>query len=154
MDTGPAILDTDTLSELGRGNHQVRERAVAYLKSFGCLTTTAVTVFERLRGYRLAIRQGKPFEPHLKAFELLVSTCVVLPFDGEAAGVAARIWSSVGQSGRRELGDVLIAAIAISRRLPLITRNRKDFEHLSRESGMELSLLDWTRAARRPSSLS
>jgi predicted nucleic acid-binding protein len=46
----PAVLDTDTLSELSRGNSIVRARAAAYLAEFGRLTITAVTVFERLRG--------------------------------------------------------------------------------------------------------
>jgi hypothetical protein len=50
MEVGPVVLDTDTLSELCRGNLKVRTRAAAYLHSYGRLTTTAVTVFERLRG--------------------------------------------------------------------------------------------------------
>ena len=58
----PVVLDTDTLSELSRGNRVVGARAAVYLAEFGRLTITAVTVFERLRGYRAAIRAGKPFE--------------------------------------------------------------------------------------------
>ncbi len=77
----PVVLDTDTLSELSRGNILVKARAVSYLAEFGRLTITAVTVFERLRGYRAAIRAGKPFERQLQAFEALVANCVVLPFD-------------------------------------------------------------------------
>ena len=145
----PAILDTDTLSELARGNLQVKARASAYLATFGRLTTTAVTVFERVRGYRLAIREGRPFESQLKTFEVFVAASNVLPFDGDAAGVAARIWSAVSRSRRLALGDILIAAIAISRRLPLVTRNQRDFEHLSEQTGLKLSLLDWTRPSRR-----
>lgn len=143
-----AILDTDTLSELARGNLQVRSRAAEYLATFGRLTTTAVTVFERVRGYRLAIRRGRPFESQLKTFEVLVAESNVLPFDGDAASVAARIWSAVSRSRRQELGDILIAAIAISRRLPLVTRNRRDFENIVEDAGMKLPLLDWTRSAK------
>jgi hypothetical protein len=43
----PVVLDTDTLSELSRGNAVVRARAAAYLAEFGRLTITAITVFER-----------------------------------------------------------------------------------------------------------
>ena len=143
----PAILDTDTLSELGRGNLQVRRRALGYLSVFGRFTTTAVTVFERLRGYRLAIREGRPFEPQLKAFEMLVATSIVLPFDDEAARVAAVIWAAVSRSRRRHLGDILISAIAICRGLPIVTRNRRDFESLSKDAGMALRIWDWTRPA-------
>ena len=61
-DAEPVLLDTDTLSELSRGNTRVCERALAYLSRFGRLTITAITVFERLRGYRLAIRNGRPYQ--------------------------------------------------------------------------------------------
>lgn len=49
MVSGAAILDTDTLSELSRGNLRVQEQARRYLEEEGRLTITAVTVFERLR---------------------------------------------------------------------------------------------------------
>ena len=75
----PVVLDTDTLSELSRGNAIVKARAAAYLVEFGRLTITAVTVFERLRGYRAAIRAGKPFERQLEAFEALVAIAWCCP---------------------------------------------------------------------------
>jgi len=146
MEREPAVLDTDTLSELSRGNSAVRERALAYLARFGRLTVTAITVFERLRGYRLALREGKPFERQMQAFEALVANCIVLPFDQEAAGVAAQILSAATRSQRQHLGDILIAAVAVSRQLPLVTRNRRDFERITRASGVDLRLVDWSRA--------
>lgn len=149
MDDEPVVLDTDTLSELSRGNPLVRERALAYLAGFGRLTITAVTVFERLRGYRIAIRDGKPFERQLHAFEALVANCIVLPFDQAAAGVAADIWSCAARSQRQQLGDILIAAVAVSRQLPLVTRNKKDFEQLIKASGVGLRLVDWSKASQR-----
>ena len=146
MEHEPVVLDTDTLSELSRGHPIVRERALTYLAGFGRLTITAITVFERLRGYRLAIRDGKPFERQLQAFEALAANCIVLPFDQEAASVAAEIWSGATRSQRQHLGDILIAAIVVSRQLPLVTRNRRDFERITKPSGVELRLLDWSRA--------
>lgn len=145
MDQEPAVLDTDTLSELSRGNPFVRERALAYLAAFGRLTITAVTVFERLRGYRVAIRDGKSFEWQLHAFQALVADSIVLPFDQEAAEVAADIWSAATRSQRQQLGDILIAAVAMSRQLPLVTRNKRDFERLTGGSGAGLRLVDWSR---------
>jgi predicted nucleic acid-binding protein len=145
MEREPVVLDTDTLSELSRGNPVVRECALAYLAHFGRLTVTAVTVFERLRGYRLALREGKPFKRQLQAFDALVANCIVLPFDQEAAGVAAEIWSTATRSQRHHLGDILIAAVAVSRQLPLVTRNRRDFERIARASGVDLPLIDWSK---------
>jgi predicted nucleic acid-binding protein len=150
MNHEPAVLDTDTLSELSRGNPHVRGQALVYLNDFGRLTITAVTVFERLRGYRVAIRDGKPFERQMEAFEALVANCIVLPFDQEAARVAADIWSAVARRHRQQLGDILIASVAISRQLPLVTRNKQDFERLSKASGLDLRLLDWSGARRSP----
>ena len=140
----PVVLDTDTLSELSRGNRIVKARAADYLAEFGRLTITAVTVFERLRGYRAAIRAGKPFERQLQAFEALIANCVVLPFDVDAAAVAADIWSASTRSQRQQLGDILIAAVAVSRQIPLATRNKRDFQLLTRASGANLRLVDWT----------
>ena len=101
-------------------------------------------MFERLRGYRAAIRAGKPFERQLQVFEALVANCVVLPFDQEAAAVAADIWSASSPSRRRQLGDILIASVAVSRQIPLATRNTRDFRHLTKASGVNLRLVDWT----------
>ncbi|HUE84591.1 MAG TPA: PIN domain-containing protein [Vicinamibacterales bacterium] len=143
------VLDTDTLSELSRGNTLVKARAAAYLAKFGRLTITAVTVFERLRGYRAAIRVGKPFERQLQAFEALVANCVVLPFDQDAAAVAADIWSASPRNRRSKLGDILIAGVATSRQMPLATRNTRDFQQLTKASGISLRLVDWTLATPR-----
>jgi predicted nucleic acid-binding protein len=148
MEHGPVVLDTDTLSELSRGNPGVRERALVYLAGFGRLTVTAVTVFERLRGYRLAIRDGKPYERQLHAFEALVANCIVLPFDQDAARVAADLWAGVSRSQRQHLGDILIAAVAVSRQLPLVTRNKRDFEQITKPAGVDLRLVDWSTASR------
>jgi predicted nucleic acid-binding protein len=49
------------------------------------------------------------------------------------------------RSRRRELEDTLIAGIAASRRLPLVARNRRDFEGIARDAGLALDLLDWSR---------
>jgi predicted nucleic acid-binding protein len=145
MEHEPVVLDTDTLSELSRGNPVVRTRALSYLTQFGRLTVTSVTVFERLRGYRLALHDGKPFERQLQAFEALIARCIILPFDQDAATVAADLWSRVTRSQRQHLGDILIAAIAVSRQIPLVTRNRRDFERIVQPGGVDLRLVDWSK---------
>lgn len=141
----PVVLDTDTLSELSRGNQVVRSHAAAYLTEFGRLTITAVTVFERVRGYRAAIRLGKPFEAQFTAFQALVADSIVLPFDQDAAMVAADIWSASTRRLRAKLGDMLIASVAVSRQIPLATRNTRDFQQFIKASGVSLRLVDWTQ---------
>jgi predicted nucleic acid-binding protein len=144
MSPRPVVLDSDTLSELSRGHPRVSARADTHLRVHGRLTITGVSVFERLRGYRDALRAGKPFEEHLRKFEAFVATCRVLPVDETVAAEAAIIWGALGRRRRRALGDVLIAATASAHGLPLATRNRRDFEPMARIEGVELALVDWT----------
>jgi len=57
-----------------------------------------------------------------------------LPFDAEAARAYGLVYASVAAAGRRARGqravDLLIAATAVSARLPLYTKNPADFAHL------------------------
>lgn len=149
MTAEPVLLDTDTLSELSRANVNVTARARAYLLQHGRLTISSVTIFERLRGYRQALRAGKLFQKQLQAFETLVQSCVVLPFDEDAADVAATMWPACSRAQRQNLGDILIASIAVARQIPLVTRNRRDFEGLSKASSVNLRLVDWTAQTKR-----
>lgn len=54
--------------------------------------TISIIVFERLRGYRVAVRAGELLHPQQQAFEALVQTCLVLSFDDAAADVASTTW--------------------------------------------------------------
>lgn len=142
----PALLDSDTLSELSRGHPRILVRAAEYLARHGRLALSAVSVFERLRGYRAAIRAGRPFESQLRQFEMLAGSSLVLPVDARVADTAATIWASLPAHRRQATADILIAATACTHRLPLVTRNRRDFDPIGRVEGVALSLLDWSRA--------
>lgn len=142
---GPAILDSDTLSEISRGHPRVTDRARTYLEAHGRLTISAVSVFERLRGYRAAIRLGKPFEGHLRQFEMFAASCIVLPVDGLVADRAATIWAHLGARGKRAIGDSFIAATASAHGLALVTRNQRDFEPMVAVDGVDVLLLDWAK---------
>jgi len=107
------------------------------------------SVIERLRGYRSAIAAGSPFQRQLQAFDGLVQACVVLPVEEVAADVAATMWSGSARQARQSLGDLLIAAVAVARQPPLVTRNRRDFEMFATVSGARLSLLDWPKPSSR-----
>ncbi|MDQ4070866.1 MAG: type II toxin-antitoxin system VapC family toxin [Actinomycetota bacterium] len=57
-----------------------------------------------------------------------------LPFDSDAARAYGRVFASVMAAGRKARGsravDLLIAATALSAKLPLYTRNEDDFRAL------------------------
>lgn len=141
--TEPVLVDSDTLSELSRGNPSVVRAARGYLAAHGRLTISAITVFERLRGYRSAIRDGKPYAQHEQRFRAFVAVCRVLPVDLAVADHAADIWAMLGARKRKQLGDIFIAATASAHDLPLVTRNHCDFAAMTR--GKRVRLLDWTR---------
>ena len=143
--TGVVLLDSDTLSDLSRGHPRITRHAAAYLEAHGRLTLSAISVFERLRGYRAAIARGRPLDGHLRAFVLLGRASIVLPVDAGVADAAASIWAGVGARARGAVEDILIAATASANGIPLVTRNRRDFEPLARAAPVGLELLDWSR---------
>ena len=57
-----------------------------------------------------------------------------MPFDAEAARAYGRVYAAVARASREARGrratDLLIAATAAAAKLPLYTRNPKDFVHL------------------------
>ncbi len=134
MNDVPALLDSDTTSDLARAHPNVVRRAREYLEAHGRFTLSAVTVFERLRGYRAALRSGKRFEDHLRQFQAFSASSVVLPVDPRVHGQ---------HDGRAAVGDILIAATAKANDLPLVTRNRRDFQPMATIVG--IVLVDWSR---------
>lgn len=58
-----------------------------------------------------------------------------LPFDVDAARAYGQIYAATRAASRKPRGaramDLLIAAVALSRSLPLLTRNPDDFAHLA-----------------------
>lgn len=56
-----------------------------------------------------------------------------LPFDTECARAYGRVYAATrahGRSARRRLADLLIASVALANDLPVVTRNRADFDGL------------------------
>lgn len=144
MSIGACLVDSDTLSELSRGHARVTRNVRAYLAEHGRLAFSAVTVFERLRGYRSALAAGKPYHTYLQDFEALCRSSRVLPVDAAVADRAASYWAALPVRARRSLGDILIAATASVHGLALVTRNRKDFEPIAKiDAG--ITVKDWSR---------
>jgi predicted nucleic acid-binding protein len=139
------ILDTNVLSELMLA--QPEPLVMEWFARQSALTfyVTTVTRSEILLGIAL-LPAGKRRETLADAAEKMFQedfSGACLPFDESCAALYASIVADSRSSGVAiTTEDAQIAAIALSRKLPLATRNTKDFLHIA-----GLSLYNpWNRA--------
>ena len=128
------ILDTNVLSELmqQRANPLVRQ----WLDRQAELSvwTTSVTIFEIRYGIELLPKSRR--RASLEAeFERFIEDDIqgrIVPFDAQAATVAAGLMAQRQQMGRiGDLRDTMIAGIVIASHATLATRNTRHFDDLS-----------------------
>ena len=127
------ILDTNVISELMRDGASPVVQAWARTQNRDSLVTTTINIMELRGGVEklLASRRRRELDAALdRTFNEFFSGRI-LKFDIKAAYAAAE-W----QASRRRVGktipttDAQIAGIAISRRIPIATRDAYDFEGL------------------------
>lgn len=126
-----SLLDTDILSELFKGHTLVKTRAAEYIREHKRLTISHITRYEILKGLK-----AKKAQKQNDAFNKFCIHNTVLPITDDVIVKAADIYASLKEQG--ELisdGDILVAAIAITNNLVLITNNT---EHFSRVKDLQL----------------
>lgn len=132
----PSMLDTDILSEFLRGNPKVIAKVDEHLKEYGFISMSIITYYEVLNGllYKDARKQ-------LSKFEEFVELNKVIPLTLRMAKKAATIQADLRKKGT-EIGhtDTLIAGIAMTSELQLITNNT---DHFNRINGLEIA--NWTK---------
>ena len=120
-----AVLDTNVIIEIARGNDEVFEKVTALDNTF---YITSISKFE--------ILLGMPKKDEL----IWLETLIELPFDGKCAEMAAYLHKKLGEKGRpMSLRNLFIASIAITNGLPLITLDG-DFRVL-KELGFNMVVL-------------
>ena len=131
-----SMLDTDILSEFLRGNPKVIAKVDEHLKEYGFISLSIITYYEILNGllYKDARKQ-------LTRFEDFVGLNKVIPLTLPMAKAAAIIQADLRKKGT-EIGhtDTLIAGIAITSNLQLVTNNAV---HFKRIKGLEIE--NWTK---------
>lgn len=134
-----ALLDTDTYSEILKAVDPIVTRnATTYRQAQGVLTLSTVTVMEVIRGFQKNQSHGK-----LQSFLAAVALEEVLAFDRPAADLAGRIAGDLERVGRPiGVADPMIAAIALTRGLELVTGNTAHFQRIQ-QLGYPLMLADW-----------
>jgi tRNA(fMet)-specific endonuclease VapC len=123
----PALLDTDTLSEIMKGvDPQVQDNARRYLTAFHHFTFSIMTRYEILRGLkaRRATRQIARFEQRCQHSQ-------VLPLTDDIIVHAAEIYALLYQQGQLiSDADILIAATALQHNLVMVTENVNHFRRI------------------------
>lgn len=126
-----SMLDTDVLSEFLRGNPKVIEKVEEHVKEYGFVNLSIITYYEILNGllYKDARKQ-------LTRFEKFVELNKVIPLTLRMAKTAALIHAELRKKGT-EIGhtDTLIAGIALTSELQLVTNN---IDHFKRIKGLEI----------------
>ncbi len=135
----PALLDTDTVSEMLRGkNRSIAQRAADYRRQFGCYTVSAITVLEIIKGFAQAEREDRILD-----FCRRLSAEEVLPFDRDAAVIAGRIYGELERTGQTiGRADPMIAGVALRHALTLVTGNTEHYQRIA-VLGFPLKMSNW-----------
>jgi tRNA(fMet)-specific endonuclease VapC len=132
----PALVDTDILSEFLRGNLKVVENAGKYLEMFDTINFSIISYYEIMNGllYKDAKRQIKKFEDFAELNK-------ILPLTISATRLAAEVYADLKKTGQ-PIGhiDCLIAGIALTNQLQLVTNNT---DHFKRVKGLDL--INWSK---------
>ena len=132
----PALVDTDILSEFLRGTEIVVDNAKNYLENYDSINFSIITYYEILNGllYKDARKQ-------LKRFSDFAELNKILPLTLSATRRAAEIYANLRKKGE-PIGhtDCLIAGIALSNNLQLVTNN---IDHFKRIKGLEI--VNWLK---------
>jgi tRNA(fMet)-specific endonuclease VapC len=133
-----SLLDTDILSEVIKGVDQIVARnSNAYRLQFGRHTIATITVVEVVKGFQ------KKAPDRVDELVNRLANEEILPLGLEAAVLAGRIFADlerVGQTIGR--ADPIIAGVAISHGLVLVTGNTNHFERI-KALGYDLRLENW-----------
>ncbi|MBT0810137.1 type II toxin-antitoxin system VapC family toxin [Litoribacter ruber] len=130
----PALIDTDIVSYFLKGNEKVVTKFQEYLKSFDSINLSIITYYEVVSGLTF-----KNASKQLEVFEEFCSTAKVLNLTKESIRKSAEIYSVQRFKGEPiDDIDILIAGIALSLDLTLVTNNTKHFGRID-----ELKLENW-----------
>jgi tRNA(fMet)-specific endonuclease VapC len=134
-----ALLDTDIYSEVLKAVDQnVARNAAAYRRTNGFLTISVITVMEVIQGLQKVGGSNR-----IQAFRNAIAPEEFLPFDQDAADLAGRIAGGLDRVGRAiDRCDPMIAAVAITHGLELVTGNTSHYQRLH-QLGYPLTLVNW-----------
>ena len=131
----PALLDSDTLSEIMKGRNQlVLRNAGNYLREHSSFRFSIITRYEILRGLHT-----KDASRQMTAFLRQCRVSTIYPMTEEIVDRAAEIYGALHKKGRLiQDADILIAATALIHDLVLVTGNEDHFQRIR-----DLRFVNW-----------
>ncbi|MFP4421760.1 MAG: type II toxin-antitoxin system VapC family toxin [Desulfococcaceae bacterium] len=131
----PSLIDTDILSYFMKDMEPVVSRFQAYLEKMGKINLSIVTYYEIISGLK-----HKRSWKKLGFFQGFVEENRVLPLTPSSVGISSDVYANLRHQGCPiDNMDLLIAGVAISNGLVLVTHNKR---HFGRIDGLELA--DWS----------
>lgn len=122
------IVDTNVISESSKARPD--ENVLRWVATVERITLSSVTVLELASGIE-AVAQGKRRQALEGWLAGLMREAHVVPFDRDAALIAASLSGSLRRAGRSiGVHDLMIAATARAERLTIATRNVAHFKGL------------------------
>jgi len=130
------LIDTDILSLFFRKDSLVVAHFKEYLKQYDKINISIITYYEILSGLK-----HKNAEKQLDSFFEFVGYNSVLPLTEESAAISSDLYAELRKTGKQlDDIDILIAGIALSNGMMLVTRNTKHFDRIE-----SLKIIDWSK---------
>ena len=120
------LVDTDILIDVARGVEQAVEYLMAWEERSG-IAVSAITYMELLVGCRNK-REQRAVEAFVRRFD-------VVPLDEDITDMAIALLRHYRLSHGLLIADALIAATAMAREIPLVSKNQRDYRFIE---GLEL----------------
>lgn len=133
----PVLVDTDILSQFFRNNHNVVLNFKNYLARHEKINLSIITYYEILSGlkHRDALKQ-------LDSFLEFAKHNAILPLTEEAIMISSDLYANLRKAGKTiDDIDILIAGVALSNNLVLVTNNEAHFRNIER-----LEILNWSKS--------
>jgi tRNA(fMet)-specific endonuclease VapC len=130
----PSLIDTDIFSFILKKDKSVLENALKYQEKFQKFNISIITYYEVLSGLKYLGASSK-----IAKLEHFIRHNNLIGIDKEAVRSAANIYAYLLQEGLIiSQADILIAGIAKSKNLVLVTNNISHFERIP-----ELVIENW-----------
>jgi tRNA(fMet)-specific endonuclease VapC len=131
----PVLVDTDILSMFFRNNPNVVSHFRKYIAQYEKINLSIITYYEILSGLK--------HKDALKQLDLFIEFAKhnsILPLTEESVTTSSDLYSRLRKSGNPiDDIDILIAGVALSNSLALVTNNENHFRNIK-----NLKILNWS----------